>query len=157
MNAPSPIPPPGPPAPKHPVVREAVQIYPMPSFSSPALFAVSVDSTENVGLAIEIQRGDVWQVLASQRSRSPKIQIPLGNAESAAKYRLRLWSLDRREMRIGLIAESIVPQTATEAQLQSGISIAPPAAPGSSPAAVLIKLDHPGLCKDLRRANAGTD
>ena len=133
------------PAQLKPVLKKSVKVFPIPVFSSRALLAASVDSNESVGLAIEAQREGVWQVLASQSNRSPRIQIPLGNSGAAAKYRLRLWSLDRREISIGLHVESIAPQTATEAQLLSGISIAPTKSPATTPTAVLIKLDHPGL------------
>jgi hypothetical protein len=135
------------PAQLKPVLKRAVQVYPIPLPSNSALLVAAVDSNDNVGLAIEVLQGDVWKVLASQSGRSPRIQIPFGNPDIAGNvaYRLRLWSLDRREMRIGLRVESILPQTVTEAQLQSGISIVPTNILASSTSAVLIKLDRPGI------------
>jgi hypothetical protein len=134
------------PAQLNPVLKRAVKLYPLPPVTSPAMLTAAVDSNENVGLAIEELRGDIWQVLASRNDRSPVIRIPLGDVDEKPQpaYRLRLWSLDRREIKIGLRVESIVPQAATEAQLQMGISL--PAANPDSPAPVyLIKLDHPGM------------
>jgi hypothetical protein len=128
-----------------PVLRRAVMLYPLPAVSSPALLVAAVDSTENVGLAVEELQEGVWRVLASRSDKSPRIQIPLGGADNTADHRLRVWSLDRREMRIGLRVEAIVPQIATEAQLQSGISMDPSKNPDSPAAAYLIKIDHPGL------------
>jgi hypothetical protein len=135
------------PAQLKPVLRRSVQLYPLPLISSPTLLVAAVDSNANVGLAIEALQDGVWQVLASRSDKSPQIQIPLGGTDSAAKvdHRLRIWSLDRREMRIGLRVEAVTPQTATEAQLQSGLSIAASANPDAPATAFLIKLDHPGL------------
>jgi hypothetical protein len=135
------------PAQLKPVLKKAVQVFPLPSISNPVLLVAAVDSNANVGLAVEAQQGDAWQVLASRSDKSPRIQIPLGSVDTAARtaYRLRVWSLDRREMRIGLRVESIIPQTTTEVQLQSGIPI--PRSTNSDPlsTAFIIKLDHPGM------------
>jgi hypothetical protein len=128
-----------------PVLKKSVLVYPIPSIPSPVLLAAAVESNENVGLAIEFLRNGAWQVLASRSDRSPRIQIPLGNTDPAGKYRLRLWALDRREMRVGLRVESIRPQMATEAQLASGILMDLQKNPGSSTAAILVRLDRAGL------------
>jgi hypothetical protein len=130
-----------------PVLKAAVQLYPLPPVLNPVMLMASVDSNENVGLAIESLQGEAWQVLASRSDKSPRILLPLGGVDSASKveHRLRIWSLDRREMRIGLQVESIVPQTATEAQLESGISIAPSTNPDPVAKAFLVKLDRPGI------------
>ncbi len=131
------------PAQLNPVLKRAVLVYPIPSLSEPVLLAAAVESNESVGLAIEYQQDGVWRVMATRSDRSPRIQIPLGDADG--KYRLRLWSLDRREMRVGLSVESIRPQTATESQLLSGIPVTAPVNKGFPPAAVLVKLDRPGV------------
>ena len=130
-----------------PVLRRAVKLYPLPEISSPALLVAEVDSNENVGLAVEVLQEGVWHVLASCSDKSPRIRIPLGGSDPGAKaeHRLRVWSLDRREMRIGLHVESVIPQAATEAQLESGISTVPSADPDSPATAFLIKLDRPGM------------
>ncbi len=130
-----------------PVLKRAVQIYPLPAIAGPALIVAAVDSNENVGLAVEAQEGDVWRVLASRSDKSPRIQIPLGGDDPAAKvaHRLRVWSLDRREMRIGLRVEAVIPQAATEAQLQSGIPVASTQNTDTLATAFLVKLDHPGI------------
>lgn len=122
------------PARLNPVLRRAVKLYPLPSFSEPSLLTASVESSENVGLVLEAMQDGAWSVLASRSARSPQIQIPLGGG---ASHRLRVWSLDRREMRITLRVDSVVPGTATEAQLQSGIS--------PLEKALVVRLDHPGL------------
>jgi hypothetical protein len=135
------------PAQLKPLLKRAVQIYPLPPIANPALLAAAVDSEANVGLAVEALQGDIWQVLATRSDKSPRIEIPLGSTDAVSKteYRLRIWALDRREMRIGLRVESILPQTATEAQLQSGISMAHPKNPNALAAALIVKLDHPGI------------
>lgn len=122
------------PARLNPVLRRAVKLYPLPSFSKPSLLTASVESSENVGLVLEAMQDGSWNVLAGRSARSPQIRIPLAGG---ASHRLRVWSLDRREMRITLRVDSIVPETATEAQLQSGIS--------PVEKALVVKLDHPGL------------
>jgi hypothetical protein len=135
------------PAGLQPVLRSAVQIYPLPSFSRPAFLAAHVDSNENVGLAIEALQDGIWQVLANQSGKSPLIRIPLGAADASkgVSYRLRLWSMDRREMRVGLRAETIIPKNITEAQLASGISPVPAKSSGLLQAAYYVKLNRPGL------------
>ena len=124
------------PARLNPVLRRAVKLYPLPSFSKPSLLTASVESSENVGLVLEAMQDGSWNVLAGRSARSPQIRIPLAGG---ASHRLRVWSLDRREMRITLRVDSIVPETATEAQLQSGIS--------PVEKALVVKLDHPA-CSD---------
>jgi hypothetical protein len=135
------------PAQLKPVLRRAVQLYPLPPVSKPALLVAAVDSNENVGLAVEALQGDVWQILASSSDKSPEIQIPLGSTDASrnTEHRLRVWALDRREMRIGLSVESILPQTATEAQLQAGIPVTPSKKSKSSTTAFIIRLNHPGI------------
>jgi hypothetical protein len=135
------------PAQLKPALKAAVQIYPLPLISNPIMLMASVDSNENVGLAIESLQDGTWQVLAGCSDKSPRIFIPLGGANSISKveHRLRVWSLDRREMKISLHVESIIPQTVSETQLQLGISIAPSTNPDSAARAFLVKLDHPGI------------
>jgi hypothetical protein len=144
------------PAQLKPVLKKSVLVYPIPAFSSPALLTAAVESNENVGLAIELRRNGVWQVLAGRSDRSPRVQIPLGTTDTNEKYRLRLWSLDRREMRVGLRVESTQPQMATDSQLETGILI-PPGVAGAAPVAVRVKLDRAGVFQVEEGAGAALD
>jgi hypothetical protein len=130
------------------------------------LLLVAARSQENVGLGLEVREGEGWRLLGSSTGREPRLELPLaapGRDERAAstgagtpsmppapRYRVRLWSLERRGAPVRLAAAAITAPRIREGQLAKGATlplvtaVEPPLAPL---AAAVIELRQPGLVR----------
>jgi len=130
------------------------------------LLLVAARSQENVGLGLEVREGEGWRLLGSSTGREPRLELPLlppdrearaasagaGSLKTApaARYRVRLWSLERRGAPVRLAAAAVTAPRIREGQLAKGATLAlvpgvePPLAPL---AAAVIELRQPGLVR----------
>ncbi len=102
---------------------------------------VQASSASNVGIALEAREAGGWQAVASSLGRRLRLAVPLRTEPS--EYRLRAWSLDRRESNVRLEVSAPAVSVATEAQLQKGLALAGGA--GTAGAAARITLARPGV------------
>lgn len=130
------------------------------------LLLVAARSQENVGLGLEVREGAGWRLLGSSTGREPRLELPLpapGRDERAAnagsanpsmppgdRYRVRLWSLERRGAPVRLAAAAITAPRIREGQLAKGatLPLVPALEPPLAPlAAAVIELRQPGLVR----------
>jgi hypothetical protein len=132
------------------VAGDTAHVYPLPPAAS-GLLMVEARASEGVGLALERRRGEDWYTLAVATGRRARLEVPLASGATGSGYRLRLWSLDRRESPVRLALASLEPVPASERELSAGLSLIP--APELEPrrAVAAVRLERPGL---LRAAGA---
>ena len=114
------------------------------------LLVVRAAADETIGFAVDFGVGDVWTTLRSELGRTQGLELPLtddAGGQPAARYRLRLWSLDRRGSAIRLAAAALSPPRIAERDLARGSRVA--VVPGTNPplAVAEIALDRPGLLR----------
>lgn len=120
----------------------AAHVYPLTLPREGGLLLLGASSAESIGVAAEASAGEGWRTLGSSTGRTARIEVPV---EDGARYRLRVWSLDRRGSAVSLSAVVLSPPRVSEAQLRSGAPLAP--VNGLKPAVgvVAVRLDRPGL------------
>jgi hypothetical protein len=120
----------------------SVRVFPLTLPSKGELLTLSASAPENVGMAVEVDDNG-WKSIGSSSGRSARLEIPLRNPGAQSligRYRLRLWSLDRRDTEAELSANLISPRVYTEGDLKRGIEIS---------AAAVIKIERKGLLQTL--------
>src|SRR6202040_1283586 len=117
-------------------------------------------------LGLEVRERAGWRLLGSRTRREPRLELPLparGGDERAAhagadtpsmpasaRYRVRLWSLERRGAPVRLAAAAITAPRIREGQLAKGatLPLVPAVEPPLAPlAAAAIELRQPGLVR----------
>jgi hypothetical protein len=135
-------------------------VYPLRLPDNKSLLVVQAQSEDVLGLSIEMQKRDseqamLWAELGSATGKAPYLLLPY--AQSAARsYRLRVWSVDRRNAPVSLQVQAMAPQHYREQQLsKSGIPFdpVPGSDRGSSLAVAAIDLTHPGVFRVDDAAN----
>ena len=124
-------------------VGRTSRLYPLTLPAGAELVVAEARSPTSVGLALERRDGEAWRSVTSSLGRRPRIAAAL--ASEPVPYRLRVWSVDRREATLRLALAAPVPVTADEAQLRKGITV--PAAAGLISGTVRVTLDRPGLLR----------
>jgi hypothetical protein len=128
-------------------------LFPLAVTPDGALFLAAARSAESVGLALEALTDDVWRTLGSSTGRNAHLEIPLARSGSGgawaspSRYRLRLWSLDRRDSPVRLTAAAIPAKRVSEAQLRAGVELTPVAGITPAVGAAAIVLERPGLLR----------
>ena len=127
-----------------------VAVIPLAIPAGLPLLVVRATADETVGLAVDYGAGDGWTTLRSELGRTQTLELPLvtaPDAPTAARYRLRLWSLDRRGSAIRLAAAAAAPPRVAERDLVRGAPVA--ALKGWDPpvAVAEIALERPGLLR----------
>ena len=85
------------------------------------LLLVSARSAENIGLVVEARQPDgSWAAVASRVDPRARIELPI---MTTGRYRLRLWSADRRGHPVRLAIAAVVPRHVTEAELAHGVKL----------------------------------
>ncbi|HXO29360.1 MAG TPA: hypothetical protein VOA80_18570 [Thermoanaerobaculia bacterium] len=143
-----------------------VRLLPLVLARQADLLLVAARSQENVGLGLEVREGAGWRLLGSRTGREPRLELPLpapareeraANAGAgtpsmppAARYRVRLWSLERRGAPVRLAAAAVTAPRIREGQLAKGaiLPLVPAVEPPLAPlAAAVIELRQPGLVR----------
>ena len=125
-----------------------VSIVPLTLPAAASLLLVHASAAETVGFAIDRDDGGDWSTLWSGLGREHALELPLPPAprtKSSPRYRLRLWSLDRRGSAIRLAAAALAPPRIAERDLLRGATIAAVAGLEPPVALVEVALDRPGL------------
>jgi hypothetical protein len=73
----------------------AALVWPLQLGGPPDVVLAEASAGETVGLALEAQVGTSWRQVASDTGRKPRVAAATG--PEAGAWRLRAWSLDRRE------------------------------------------------------------
>lgn len=92
---------------------DALHTFPLTPSPGRSLLLVTADSVDTVGMTLEVDRGMGWQWSATSAARSAHLLVPL-DPGSDDRYRLRLWSIDRRGAAISLKAEALAPAVQKE-------------------------------------------
>jgi len=127
-----------------------VVVIPLVIPAGQPLLVVRVTAAETVGLAVDYSAGDGWTTLRSDLGGTQALELPLmvtPGGEPAARYRLRLWSLDRRGSAIHLAAAATSPPRIAERDLVRGVPVARVAGSDLPVAVAEIALDRPGLLR----------
>jgi len=92
---------------------DALHTFPLNPPAGRSLLLVTADSADTVGMTLEVDRGTGWQWSATSAARSAHLLVPL-DTTPGHRYRLRLWSIDRRGAAITLKAEALAPASQKE-------------------------------------------
>jgi uncharacterized protein len=102
----------------------ALHTYPLSLPAQAGLLVVAAQSREAVSLSLERPgEGDVWRTLDIASGQTPLIAVPVA-AGDGGRYRLRVWSSDRKPAAIKLAARLVAPHPASEAELKNGVALA---------------------------------
>ncbi len=108
----------------------ATHHLPLPAIDGPPAVLARLDSTQNAGLAIEVERDGGWQTLAEGTGTDLWIAA---RPVTGAAHRLRVWSLDQRGLPVNVTAYAPRGVQPSEPEAARGLS----ADPGRAPAAVI--------------------
>jgi len=114
----------------------AVHLLPLSGLAG-ELLLVSARAEETVGLAVEAEaEPGAWRTLASAVDPTAHLEVPL---QSGQRLRLRLWSVDRREGPVRLMATALDPIRIGEPELARGVRLQ--AVPGFEPALAVAAVE----------------
>ena len=133
------------------VAGDAAHLYPLELPENAELLLVSARTDEGVGLALERREHQAWRTAAVATGRRARLEVPLGAERAPGDYRLRLWSLDRRESPVRLELAAVAVAAVSEQRLAAGLALTPVEGFGPGTAVGAVRLDRPGLL----RASAG--
>ncbi len=129
----------------------ASHLYPL-DLPAESLLVAGARSGETVGLALEVADADAWRTVATTTGRAARLEIPLQD-KTPARYRLRVWSLDRRDSPVHLSVAALAPTRYDEGRLRAGLSLAPVGDLAPPVGAATVALERPGLLKTDARSN----
>ncbi|HBL25884.1 MAG TPA: hypothetical protein DD490_03510, partial [Acidobacteria bacterium] len=109
------------------------------------LLLVAARSKDSLGLSVEARTADGWRTLGTATSRTPRLEIPLGDRAAGRDLRLRLWSLDRQGTPVRLSVAAPETPEVSENALEKGAELR--AVPGFDPplGAGVLDLRRPGV------------
>lgn len=141
-----------------------VLLLPLDLPAGARLLLVRTGAAETTGIAVEHIAGEAWESLWAGIGRENAVEIPLptaGEDRRTPRYRLRIWSLDRRGTPVLVSAEAVVPRRVSERDLEKGIDLAReknvPAAPIVLAEAVLERPGVFAVAGDLRWRASGVE
>jgi hypothetical protein len=142
----------------------AALVFPLSAVRGDLLLA-QAQSTESLGLSLEVLHGESWVALGSATGRAARIEVPLAEATSGAsgsrdgEFRLRVWSQDRRDATARLSVAATAVKRAKENDLRRGLRLTPVAGLPAGTAVARIDLDRPGLfrVREARGLRFGTE
>jgi hypothetical protein len=115
-------------------------LYPLVLPAGTDLLAASVRSGDSVGVAIEARDESGWRSVAAGTGREARAECALA---AGREYRLRVWSLDRRDSPAHLSVLTPSAQRTKESEARTGLRAA--AEPGRPRlAAAAVEVDRPG-------------
>ena len=119
-------------------------IFPLVAPPDPGLFVVHATARDSLGLSLEVDFGEGWYLLGTRYGLQADLLVPFaGQAKPAARYRLNIWSLDRRPTVAQLSVQAAAVPPATESQLAEGIPLTP--IPDSAFAFACTRIDRSGI------------
>jgi len=118
--------------------------YPLPQAQQGKLWAFTVRSDDDVGLALEQRIGDNWQTVGQQVGKQPLVVLPTGDA-AAGTLRLLVWSISRAGHPINVSGGAFTVATQAESRLAAGLQSTQ--LEGLDPAveAAAVDIARPGL------------
>ena len=137
-------------------VHDGVVVLPIEGGPEQVLLASADGGGGALGLALERQEGCRWATVALRSGADPVIVMPRGNG---GPLRVRIWSLDRRELSVRLRITGAAPQAVREGGLAKGVRLKP--VPGFAPkvAVAAVTLSRPGTLRtpepDVLWSNTG--
>ena len=124
-------------------------VYPLTLGAKDELLVMQADSTETVGLSIEVLQNQTWRVIGTTVGKAARLLMPIekpATTEQGLPHRVRVWSLDRRAAAIQLRVNAYRPTTEQDFYLvRAGIPLK--VLPGASPQIAIgkVKTLRPGL------------
>lgn len=131
-------------------LADTVKLFPLTLPATGELLLLSARAPENVGMALEVADPGGWKTIGSTSGRSAFLEAPLREpaaSPQAARYRLRLWSMDRRDTAVELSALVVSPRQLTEGDLKRGIDLSFAEGAKTSVAAAAVRIERGGLLR----------
>jgi hypothetical protein len=131
-------------------VGRNANLYPLNLSAGSGLIVATARAAESVGVSLETTESDRWRPLGSAVGRVARLEVPLAVEQVSASqtasrsYRLRVWSLDRRDSPVTLEVLALSPGETSEGRAARGLML-PAVAGRRQPTATSIVLDRPGL------------
>lgn len=128
----------------------AVHLYPLAIPGDAEFLLVSARSAESIGLSLEAAAegadADSWRTVGTAAGVEARLEVPISaDGGPAMRYRLRVWSSDRRGNPLRIEAAVPKPKRIDETALSAGISPEQSSASSPSVEVVAVTLSRPGL------------
>ncbi|RPJ59676.1 MAG: hypothetical protein EHM23_13255, partial [Acidobacteria bacterium] len=119
-------------------------IFPLLAPPEPGLLVVGASARDSLGLSLEADFGQGWRLLGTRYGLQTDLLVPLsGKSTPEVRYRLNVWSLDRRPAVAQLSVQAAAAPLAAEGQLTEGITLTP--VPDTSFAFACVRVDRGGV------------
>lgn len=131
-------------------LADSVQLFPLTLPPKGELLMLTARAPENVGLAVEVAEQGGWRTLGSASGRNAHLEVPLRDPRAEppnARYRLRLWSMDRRDTAVEFSSLFVSPSLFSEGDLKRGVDLSVPAGAKTFIAAAAIRIERGGLLR----------
>jgi len=125
-------------------VGRSAHIYPLNLPVGSELLVATARAAESVGISLETAEGAAWQPLGSAVGRVARLEVPLPTQVTLRPYRVRVWSLDRRDSPVTLDVLALPPAESSEGRVTKGLTL-PATASRRQAVAMSIALERPGL------------
>ncbi len=126
------------------MVGRRTLIFPLTVPPEPGLLVVRGSARDSLGLSLEADFGKGWRLLGTRYGLQTDLLVPLsGESTPEVRYRLNVWSLDRRPTVAQLSVQASAVPAATEGQLAGGIPLVP--IPDSAFAFTCVRVDRSGV------------
>ena len=133
------------PASFEPELQDKALIYPLTLDLDSELLVVHARSAESIGVSVEASNDTEteWQSLGTAVGPTARLAVPVDG--SGHRYRLRLWSQDRRGSPLRLQLATVVPRRFTESRASTGVELAPVRGIDEPLGFAAVTLDRAGL------------
>ncbi len=131
-------------------LTDTVQLYPLTLPPKGELLMLSARAPENVGMSVEVSDSGGWKTVGSTSGRNAYLEVPLREPLAqppSARYRLRLWSMDRRDTAVELSALFVSPRQFNEGDLKKGIDLSLDDGARMTVAAAVVRIERGGLLR----------
>jgi hypothetical protein len=124
---------------------DAAHVHPLILPEGESLLLASARTAEGIGLALEVDAGaGQWRSLGIDDGRETRLEAPISPGPTT-RYRLRLWSLDRRDSPVRLEVAAVAPAPHSEEALATGLVPAGVEELSSPRAVAAVALRRPGV------------
>lgn len=119
-------------------------VFPVAVPPDPGLLVVHASARDSLGLSLEADLGEGWRLLGTRYGLQTDLLVPvLSPAAQEVRYRLSVWSLDRRPTVAQLSVQAAAAAPATEGQLAEGVPLKP--VPDSAFAFACARIERSGV------------